>query len=488
MRPSTTSIRWISLGLLLCFWGTRILSLNSFPPFLDEAYHISYAEDIVRTGGLFANASDGRIGTVWLHYAFASYATASAFWIGRIVTILMMMIGLASVLAIARTMAGWRALLLVGVFLVFNNYLMFFNRLALADPPMATFVLLAIYFSYRLTKRIVYRDAVIVGVLLFLGILAKVSALPYLGVPLAAGLCLHSKGFIWRKQVIWTAIALAVGGGLTLVMNFFLASRGYTMFGHLVTGNAGASASFLQDLLSPVQSNGTLTLSVFSYYLPPLAFILFLVAFLILALKRRFFLPLILFAPLLVSLLSSWYATRNLMLSIFLLVLGGAVVLANSLEAQLRGIQSTIIGIVTLIFVAYWALFTGALITNPANAPLFERDHVEYVSADSSGFGLDEVVARLETLNPERVIGILPNCYALRYMTLGHLPIECPTLNPDGSSIGDVFDLIQSSRADGTYALLETNSYTPSSLAGELIDTISHESTRPDIKIYDLKP
>jgi hypothetical protein len=98
-------------------------------------------------------------------------------------------------------------------------------------------VALALYFAYRLARRVSLTDAILTGVTLFLAIGAKISALPYLSIPLIAALTLRSPGGNWRKQLKWLLVALVVEGTLTLAFLGLLIWSGYDPFFYLAPSN-----------------------------------------------------------------------------------------------------------------------------------------------------------------------------------------------------------------------------------------------------------
>ncbi|MFN8447291.1 MAG: hypothetical protein U0521_01495 [Anaerolineae bacterium] len=133
---------------------------------------------------------------------------------------------------------------------------------------------------------------------------------------------------------------------------------------------------------------------------------------------------------------------------------------------------------------ALWLPFAVTAATDPARLPLPADDHAQYVTSESSGFGLDRVVAALKPRQPARVIGILANCLSLR--DLAPFPVECPRLSPDGADMQPLSALLAASRTHGTYAVLETLAYAPSGSPGALVDVI--DAGRPRLSIYDLAP
>lgn len=185
--------------LLLCFWVSRLIGIASFPPFLDEVTHISYTETIQKASPL-SHIGEGRQLALWWYLFFQSSAAASI-WIARVATLLAVLPGVAAVIGIGRLWAGIWGATLAGLLYLFSTYHMFFERLALTDPISASAVSVALYFAYRLTRRVSMKDALITGIALFVAFGAKVSAIPYLMVPIAAVLDLRHIRSSWRKYI-----------------------------------------------------------------------------------------------------------------------------------------------------------------------------------------------------------------------------------------------------------------------------------------------
>ncbi len=204
--PRRAHVLWLSVGLLLVFWLTRLIAIDVFPPFLDEVNHVWQAEMSFQSSP-FAYTGEGRLFTLWLHMLFHSYQAATI-WIMRSATLLVLLPGVAAVMSIGRMMAGLLGVLIAGLVYLFSAYHMFFERLALADPIAASAVMVALYFAYRLSRRASRVDAILTGIAVFVSVGAKATMLPYLGISVAAALTLRLAGRAWRDNWRWLAIAL----------------------------------------------------------------------------------------------------------------------------------------------------------------------------------------------------------------------------------------------------------------------------------------
>ncbi|MBN1963510.1 MAG: hypothetical protein JW910_02615 [Anaerolineae bacterium] len=474
----------LTVGLLLAFWLTRLIALNAFPPFVDEAFHIGFAERAAQTGPL-ARAEEGRMLAIWL-YAIVQAHVGASIWIARVATLLAVLPGVAAAIGIGRLAAGFWGAALTGLFYGFSTYHVFFERLALADPVSASAVMVGLYLVYRLSRRASQWDALGVGVALFVAVGAKVSALPYLGIPLAAALTLRPPDRPWREQLRWLAVAFGSGSGLTVAFLGLLYWRGYNPFFYLQTGPGGSA-------LSTSQASGVVGKIVFSWdvlsgYYGPLIAVLLLLGVLVLIVRRRWFLPLCLIAPLLVLWLSSRQDSRHLIAPFSILLTMGAAALALELRQRSARVRQTGVGIAVVAGLLLWLPFQWTAWTDPLNLPLPAADYEEYLASEGSGAGLADVIDTLVPLAPVRVIGVLANCDALRYLALGTLPVECPRLNPTGEDIPALESLLVEARAPGVYVVLEDIAYAPAEAPGAVLAVFTRPGDAPALTLYDLAP
>ena len=460
--------------LLLAFWGTRVVGINAFPPFVDEAFHVNFGTNILNSGP-FAHAAEGRQLTIWWYILMQAQAGAQI-QVARLATLLAVMLGLAAALSTARLFAGMQGAILAALLFTFSAYHLFFDRLALADPVSASAVLVAICFAARLSRRARLIDAILCGIALFVAIGAKVSALPYLGVPLAAALTLRPSGRLWKEQALWALTATLVGGLLSGAFLLLIYLRGYNPF------------FYLQDRPTTLGLNSyfeklTSGWFVVTGYAGTIAAVVFIVALLALLLRRKWFLPLCLLAPLLVLSVSSRQDSRHLVAPYSLLLLSAAV--GSRFQRQ---IQIASLGLVTFWGIVVWLPFAYTAVTSPANTQLTPDDRHEYILAEASGFGLQETLAELGAQHPTRVIGILSNCLSLRYLAGASLPIECPRVSPNGEDRDTLATLLNDSRQSGVYVVLEAIPYAPSSAPGVPVAVIEYPPGRVPLTIYDLSP
>ncbi len=483
MKPHPRSRHILpGLGLLLAFWLTRLVAIEAFPPFLDESLHVEFADYSLRTSPL-AHSNQGRLFTIWLYAVFQAPAGAT-FWIARVANLLAILPAVAAIMGVGRLLAGRRGMLLAGLLYLFSTYHLFFDRLALADPLAAAGVSLALYFASRVSLRVDYRDAALTGLALFLALGAKNTVLPYFGIPLAAVVALSPRRDARRGKLGWLAVALGTALGLTGAFTLGLALLGYDYFALVGVHNPDVTGGLASRL---VESAGA-TLALLLAYLGPVGLGVLGAALVALLLRRRFYLPLCLLAPLAVIWASQRQSTRFYHAALAILLLCGAVALAHAMRNRSRLAQSLGSGLVILYGAAHWLPFAWTAYHTPIRLPLFAGDYLEYVASDASGFGLSAVQGFLQGRQVSRVIGVLPNCQGLRYLALDSFPVACPRVNPNGEDIQALADLLAASRAQGVYAVPEDSPYVPDRAPGDLLTTVERPGGGPSLAIYDLSP
>lgn len=458
-----TSRRWLiaAVLLLLAFWAVRLLHLNAFPPFVDEAFHVNFARNALRSS-LLDHAEEGRQFVVWWFLAFGAQ-TSPHFWTARAAVLLVVLIGAAGALALGRMAAGVWGGIFAGLIYTFSAYHQFFERLALADPPSAALVIAAAAVAYRYRWRARPAEAIVVGVLLFLAVGAKVSALPYLIIPVATVIA-HPRPP--RVALRWLATALIPAFGLIGGYFALLYWRGRNPLMYLQSGGAAGTP------LEIMANNLSNSFNTLSGYAGVIVAILLLVAMIGLLLRREWYLPLVLLIPYAALLLGARQASRHIIPVITLLLIGG-----GSALARLRLPKW-----VALLAIAAWGVVMGLpfVVNAPLDLPVTTRDRAEYINAEMSGFGIPETVALLESHGAERVIGILANCMTFKTLAGDRFAVECPRLNPTGEDVPALTNLLAANH--DAYVVLEAVMYAPTSAPGTVIGVI--ETRQPALTIY----
>lgn len=474
----------LAVVLILLFWASRLLAIQSFPPFVDESFHINFARNAVERGPL-AHASEGRQFTVWLYALVGSYHNAP-FFSARTITLLMALPGLAAALAIGRMLAGLRGLLFVGLFFGFSLYHMFFERIALADPISASALLVAVYFAYRLTRRAAAVDALLCGLMLFVSLGAKISALPYVPLlPIAAVLALPPGRIRRPARLRWLLIAGGTVGILSVVYIAVLRWRGEDALFYLLRGT-NEGGDLLALLLGRIPHNIGVMWANLSGFLTPAGLILMGAALIALLAWRRPFLPVLIILPVMIFWLNNRPDTRHYAIPMSLLLLAGALVMAR--VTQRRDLFIPALAGVLLWGGLGWLPFAINAARDPQALALPPADYAQYLALEASGSGLEAVADELRAREPAQVYGLLANCLSLYFMTLDALPVICPHINPNGATMDALADLLADAHPPGTYAVVEAIDYIPQAAGRTPVAVIERPAGGPALAIYRLGP
>jgi 4-amino-4-deoxy-L-arabinose transferase-like glycosyltransferase len=244
----------VLLSLILLYWLTRFIALDSFSLFLDEAGHLWWARDVWRLHP-FGSTIDGRwLNVLWIAVFYPFNATI---WIARASVVLVTTAGFACVLATTRRYFSLRATVIAGLLYIFMPLTFFFERLALADSISAPFVAAAIWaasvkFPQAMMTRARLGWGVLGGVMLTAAILSKISNLIFLCIPFLAAVFLFNWKE-WRKGLT-LASAMYMGCAITLapIVIFIRSFTSSTLGLNLVTMKTGGTLAEL-----PAQIIGT---------------------------------------------------------------------------------------------------------------------------------------------------------------------------------------------------------------------------------------
>ena len=490
LEKKTTGLL-ICVALLLLIWMTRLIGIDHFPPFIDETIHI-HGGELARNVSLFNDGQIGRQGTFWWMMLFQAYKS-SPIWIARVITVLALLPGIAALMATARLAAGYWAAFFFGLLFLFSNYHMFFGRLALADPIAGSAVMVAIYFAARLSRRWHWLDALATGVLLAVGFVAKVNIVPFLGVPLAAVVCLNPAGKVnVRRQAMWLGIALGTALGLIAVFVVGMRLVGQDVLTRSLFLALNGEVSTVKRSLIDVQrilNNMQWTYALISFYLGGIVVAVLVASLVILVVRRQFFVVLCLLGPMLVIWIGIVQESRFLVLPLALLFLAGAIVLATLIRKRGQIIHLVAVSLLVVWGAVQWLPSTVTAINDPYHIPLPAVDVQQYIISNASGTGFPETMQYLEGYPVNDVIGLLMNCQGFRYLALNQkrsYQVDCPTVNLNGSSIADLTKIVNEKRKDGVFVLLQKTDYVPQDIPGKLLSVIDRPNGGSAIYVYQL--
>jgi len=468
---------------LLIIFLTRIIAIDHFPVFVDETIHIHTAERM-NTESPLINSGIGRVLSIWWLWLFQPAQSGNPIWLARVATLIVILPGMTALLHLAYRVDGYHALLLMALFLLFSPYHFFFERLALADPIAASFILVAIAAGYRLRDRFNYLDALLCGGFLAFGLLAKLNVLPYAGIVVAAAV-----GFGHRHSIVKLAkwLTVALGPMLIPVIAFETLIR--------ITENAWLGAIFRYvtartgnsvPLLERISGNAGETLIWFTGYMHPVMVIILFIGVIVAIFRRRWYLLLVLIAPIFPMLLTEPQETRYWLIPIGLIGLLTAVGISEFLQKYDWKIQS--IPVIGLVFwgMLLWLPQAWSTANNPVSINLPHTDMRQYVYSDATGFGFEQIPDFIPDDNRPQIIGLLANCQGLRFTYWTEYEVLCRAVNPNGQDIPALIQWVEDSRGTVDYVILEVNGYMPDSIDGDIIGTIERPANLANLTIYTI--
>ena len=467
-------------GLILLFFAIRTHRISAAPLFIDEAILIHIAEKI-NDNSPFVDAWDGRLFSVWSFYAFQPFLRAPTM-LSRAVVVMLQLIAMTALIQCVRRETGTLAALLSYLLITFSPYHHFFQRLGLADSVASAFQILAIALTWYGWKQRKLRHAVIIGLTSFIAFGAKINSIIFYPVPFAAWLTLGQQPTLRRSSFRWLAAATITASALAIALVLALSWIGQDFLSTFWVHSGSASSFRLPQIIHHAESTFH---SLRSYLGTPLLFFALLAAVILLA-QRRYFLPLITFAPLLAIWSVQTQQSRFWITPTTLLLIISALVMAEALKRR-----QTVLTILIILLLASWGSstalpFLAQSYWRPKQLALPPADQYQYIEGESAGPTIRDLHEALLPLQPKLVLGIINNCLSLRYLALRDYAVQCPRVNYTGEDIPAHLALMDDHRTEGVYAVLDSTPFTPSAAPGTLLHVIPSPGAKILYSLYDL--
>jgi hypothetical protein len=430
--------------LLLVYAWTRLHNLLALPLFVDESFHIETAQRALK-GQVLASAAHGRFGRVWLN-AFLGPDAPAAGWTSRAGTVLVGLLGAAAFYALVRVFVSHRAGLLALLVWTGAPYLLFYDRMALADPMLSALSVVAVWVAWHMMQKGARWLAALLGCVLAALILAKAPGVVWLPLPVVA--LLLAADLAWRRRVELAALAYGTlalwWGPLALVLKL----KHYNYFGLAPAFVGKTGESRIERIWNNMNDAWRWDVAYLS-------------------------LPVLILA-ILGGLYWLWKRPRSAIFTLMALGMGagGAIVFGRNVNSRyaLNHVAWVLLALVVgigLVFERYprtrpviLAALTAWLIlfcapfmldawNDPPDLPLAGNDPREYVLQESSGYGTTEIGALLSVIDPPLpTLGLVANCQTLRVAAYP-LDVTCPKINWDGTSQRAIMRQAEQWAADG---------------------------------------
>lgn len=460
---STYRTWFITTALLVLFFGVRLWQIDSLPLFIDETLSIQRAEETLAGNPLFF-ATQGKVLLPWL-LTPAVVVDNAIYFMARYATLLMVLLGAASAIALARRIADWPIAWIALLALLFNPMLHFHDRLILADTLLHVALTIAAWLLWRTfdAAHVTLRRAVFAGVAFAAVILAKASGIVMLPLPFVFAVLLSR--WTWPKRL--QALTVVYGTIVALWLPFYvlLRSRGIDFFGRAAQGTSSSLLDLERFWLNTqfVAEGFTAYLGLLPLLALAVTIVLALVfkprpALALLAWAGGFIVALILVGDEIYHRywLGNWPA---LALLLALGVWGGL---------QMRWLRWGSL-LILLIWVVPAALFIQRAATNPATLDLPHADRVQYLEADSAGTTLRELASFLEN-GAEPVIGAFVGCDSLSYYLSSHVELTCV---PFGGSAQEREARLAAVLQTEGWIILETPGYFEAEMLNARLETLT---------------
>jgi len=445
---------WLLVLLLLVAFFVRAHQINALPPFNDESHHIRRAEMVWSFQDADLSFTVGKLLTYyWLGIFHPE--RLDAVHVARSATALFALLGLAAAYALGRWMFGAWAGLLAVYMLTFAPFMVFFDRMALADPLTTALGMLTVWAGVLLVRRpSEWEWGLLAGILVALTILAKLTGFPFALVPLW-GILIFAEGTWrarWRRYRTTLLVCYGVAGGI--LMPFLLRVVYEELFGerisvidmHLIN-HQSQSATLWHNIGHLWEALATMH--------HPLLVGVFVLALLV-ALWRRsravwFVLGCVALAWGSTIILSGVISTRYLQLGVPLFfVLGAGALFQVPLSPSGRLWLGWGVASVWIVF------FAQPFILNAWNNPIQNHAHLtdrsrwEYFTNFTAGYGLMDAARVMPTLQPSMtsdtvpIIGIVGSCHQIRlYLEEpSAVFLECPAFGWEGEFMDDVANYV----------------------------------------------
>lgn len=385
------AIIWLHLFLRLHNIG------DSLPYFIDEIRHIERARIVWTFQDFHTSTTPSKFGTYYWLGLFGLPEFPDP-WIGRAPVALFTILGVAGTYALGKEIFGRNSGLVAALIVAVWPFLLFFERLALTDPPTASLIVITAWWSIIVAKHPTNRRAYILGVFICLMLAAKLLSgllmiAPFLAVLLYGKYPLTFRKALWPQLVaiwrsywpyIWRTSTVIVGVwgiilGTYLVRRIIDPKVGFIVDAYLYDGG-------IQEDKNYIMQNLERTEQVLIYHWSLLLVGLALFALVIIAQRnwRNFvfftllIFPLILFLIFIARELSTRYLT-NIAHLCAVVIAGGVVQFAQTWQPK----PSTFLRFVPLGLLIGWGIsfslpFAVKAMQDPQSLTLPERDRTEY--------------------------------------------------------------------------------------------------------------
>lgn len=421
-------------------FATRSHDILAFPVFVDESLHILRAQVVYDFSDPVASFLPGKVLTYYYLGLFQPQ-NHNGLWLSRMAIAGLAPLALAFSIAILKALHFKRSGVIFAAFFVTIDILfLFFGKMALADPFALVFCFGVIWSSLMWIKAFSPRWGILTGCLLGLALLAKLTALPFIAVPVLA-IVFFRRGAMNYPPTYSKLGMIYVVAGLYLALP--LAYVVYQEAAQVENKQEVVTTTLFipQERTRVEQIEYNLSVQSQTFIAGGLLFNIFIFVIALPSLRNKETRPKLLFMLSILGLSSGFIlitsafpSTRYLMISYPLIPMLGVFFpfwfqdnchLCDDLPRLVFPI-----GIASFIYLLYF----GNIATN-----LTRLDEWEYYSHTSSGYGLREAAHDILTLESEAIplLSTVGSCHSIRFYFPEHHPVKlhCPYFGFYGNPI-----------------------------------------------------
>ncbi|MEO6509102.1 MAG: glycosyltransferase family 39 protein [Patescibacteria group bacterium] len=400
-------VLWL-LFLLLAFLATRLINLEKFPIFSDEAIYIHWAKEAWHDASLrFISLTDGKQPLqTWGTIPFLKLFPDNMLLGGRLFAVMNGFLALTGIGTLLNYLFGKKAAFWGMVFYVFTPYFIFYDRLALVDSGVNAAVVWILFFSIWLANKRELSIALFFGIVAGIGLLAKSSVRIFLGLSAFAPVLFFEKSF---KKFIPNTInyfVLFVTSAVTALVIYNV--QRLSPYMHIVAEKNKTFVMTFSDFFQTPFKYFFRNLELIPHYvLQESAFVLPLLGLigLILLIKNKprlgiYFALWIIIPFFVVCFLSIVLYPRYIIFFSTLLLVTSAYLLS------IQKNKAVLMGLVAIFFVSV-AYFDYTILFAPKQIPLVPIDRSQYLEEWPAGWGIKEIVQYSREKSKEKPVIII---------------------------------------------------------------------------------
>lgn len=390
-----------------------------------------------------------------LYYYLAFFETDRIHYlaVGRLAIALFSLLGAAALFGIGKRLFDARVGLLAQALYTFNPFAFFYDRMILADPMTLALIMVMIWVTLIWLKNPTRRMGIVMGIVLILPPLAKLTALAVVIAPILAILLIPptipnmGRGFRDRVQYYRQSLIImyAIFGVFWAILSIPVVigeirggeNRSVVIDDYLLNLNE-KEQNFVENLIENTRLSIQQTVILYGYQI----FLLTLIAAPLLLWRRPrqsiFLLILFVLSWARTISVGSYPSSRYLQIGVPFLLL---ILAAGTLEmgAILRR-ANWIAALVAVYSIAWGMLFWTLMIRDPINLGLPEEARWRFIQSMTAAYGQVDAIHYLEDQadqqgKPVKVFAVLGSCHLMRLYMDESINLTCVDLDPETRQI-----------------------------------------------------